>query len=71
MQEKYDLLEIIEEGEFGKTYKAKLKNTDELKVMKIMNKKKMIEDLGEDYFKNEFLKSFENMEICCTIMLIQ
>ena len=25
----------------------------------------MIGNLGEDYYKNEFLKSYENMEICC------
>ena len=39
MQDKYDLLEIIEDGAFGKKYKVKLKNTDELKVMEIKDKK--------------------------------
>ena len=64
MQEKYDLLEIIAEGKLGKAYKAKLKNTDEIKVMKIIDKKKTIENSGEDHF-NELLKSLEHMEICC------
>ena len=52
MQDKYDLLEIIDDGAFGKKYKAKLKSTGELKVMKILDKKKMIEISGEDFFKN-------------------
>ena len=64
MLEKYDLLEIIEEGPLEKIYKAKLKNTDELKAVKIIDKKKVIENSGEDYVKN-LLKSYENMEICC------
>ena len=65
MQDKYDLLEIIEDGAFEKKYKAKLKNTDELRVMKKKDKKNIIDNLGEDYYKNKFLKSYENMEICC------
>jgi len=65
MQDKCDLLEIIEDGSFRKKYKAKLKNTDELKVMEIICKKNFIDNLGEDYYKNEYLKSYENMEICC------
>ena len=64
MLEKYDLLEIIEEGPLEKIYKSKLKNTDELKAVKIIDKKKVIENSGEDYVKN-LLKSYENMEICC------
>ena len=40
MEEKYDLLEIIDEDAFGKIYKAKLKNTDELRAIKIIDKKK-------------------------------
>ena len=32
--------------------------------MKIINKNMIINTLGEDYYKNVFLKSFENMEIC-------
>ena len=40
MEEKYDLLEMIEEDGFGNTYKAKLKNTEELRAMKIIDKKK-------------------------------
>ena len=65
MQDKYDLLEIIEDGAFEKKYKAKLKNTDELRVMEKKDKKNIIDNLGEDYYKNKFLKSYENMEICC------
>jgi serine/threonine protein kinase len=66
MKEKYDLLQIIGYDGFGKIYKAKLKNTDELKAVKIIDKKKMIQDSGgEDYFKDEFSKNLENMEICC------
>ena len=34
MEEKYDLLEIIDEDAFGKIFKVKLKNTDEFKAMK-------------------------------------
>jgi serine/threonine protein kinase len=40
MKEKYDLLQIIGYDGFGKIYKAKLKNTDELKAVKIIDKKK-------------------------------
>ena len=65
MEEKYDLLEIIDEDAFGKIYKAKLKNTDELRAIKIIDKKKMIEECNEDFFQSEFSKSLENMEICC------
>ena len=36
MEEKYDLIEIIRDDDvYGKTYKAKLKNTEELRAMKI------------------------------------
>ena len=57
MIEKYDLLEIIGEDTFGKIYKAKLKNTDELRAVKIIDRKKMKENSGgEDYFKTEFSK---------------
>jgi len=65
MEEKYDLLEIIDEGAFEKTYKAKLKNTDELKAFKIINKKLMKEKCGKDYYQTDFSKFLENMEICC------
>ena len=64
MKEKYDVLETIEQGDYLNQYKVKLKNTDELKIMKIINKNMIINTLGEDYYKNVFLKSFENMEIC-------
>ena len=64
MEEKYDLLEMIEEDGFGNTYKAKLKNTEELRAMKIIDKKKMIEKCDEDFFLSELSKSLENMEIC-------
>ena len=64
MKDKYDFYEIIEDGEFEKKYKVKLKNTDELKVMKIIDKKKYLDDFGEDYYKNKLLKSYEYMEIC-------
>ena len=40
MQDKYDLLEIIGDGICEKKYKAKLKSTGELKLMKIVDKKK-------------------------------
>ena len=63
MNEKYDLLEKISEDTFGKIYKAKLKNTDEFRAIKIINKQSMI-DLGEDFYE-DFLKSFYIMEICC------
>jgi len=63
MNEKYDLLEKISEDTFGKLYKAKLKNTDELRAIKIINKQSMI-DLGEDFYE-DFLKSFYIMDICC------
>ena len=49
MKDKYDFYEIIEDGPIEKNYKAKLKNTDELKVMEIKDKKKLIGNLGEDY----------------------
>ena len=63
MNEKYDILEKISEDAFGKVYKAKLKNTDELRAIKIINKKSMI-DIGGDFYA-DVLKSFYNMEICC------
>ena len=64
MKEKYDEEETIEQGDYLNQYKVKLKNTDELKIMKIINKNMIINTLGEDYYKNLFLKFFENMEIC-------
>ena len=65
MKEKYDLLELISEDEFDKLYKAKLKNTEEFRAIKIINKNSMIEEIGEEYFQNVLKKSFENMALCC------
>jgi serine/threonine protein kinase len=64
MKEKYELLEKIDEDTFGIVYKAKLKNADELRAIKIINKQSMI-DIGEDFFQDVMLKSFDNMTICC------
>ena len=63
MKEKYDLLEKISEDTFGKLYKAKVKNTGELRAIKILDKYRMI-DYGDDFYQDILLKSFYNMTIC-------
>ena len=64
MKEKYELFFKIDSDSFGNLYKAKLKNADELRAIKIINKKAMI-DIGENFFQDVMLKSFDNMTICC------
>ena len=65
MKEKYDLLEKIREDAFGIIYKAKLKNTDELREIKIINKQKLIDRIPKEYEHHLFLNNLENMTICC------
>ena len=64
MKEKYELLNKIDSDSFGNVYKAKLKNADELRAIRIINKKAMI-DIGGNFFQDVILKSFDNMTICC------
>ena len=64
MKEKYDLLDKIRGDAFGIIYKAKLKNTDELREIKIINKQKFI-DLSKEYVDQLCLNNLENMTICC------
>ena len=63
MKEKYDLLEEITEDTFWKLYKAKVKNTGELRAIKILDKLTMI-DFGDNFYQDILLKSFYNMTIC-------
>ena len=63
MKEKYDLLEKIDEDGFGFIYKAKLKSTNDLRAIKIANKKSMKDK--QEFFEKLFLNAKENMTICC------
>ena len=64
MKEKYDLLETISEGGFGILYKAKLKSTNELRAIRIINKKAMIDKLEKEFVDKLFLNEKDNMTIC-------
>ena len=47
----YDIIKKLGEGGFGTVYEAKLKNTEELRAIKVIDKKKII-----DIFRNENLR---------------
>ena len=65
MKEKYDLLEEIRKDTFGVIYKSKLKNTDEMRTIKIITKTNWANKLGKDYAHELCLRNLENMTICC------
>ena len=65
MKEKYDLLEEIRKDAFGVIYKSKLKNTDEMRAIKIIPKTTFVNNLGREYAHEAFLSNLENMTICC------
>ena len=65
MKEKYDLLDKIRGDAFGIIYKAKLKYNDELREIKIINKKNLINNLGKEKANDFFNHNLENMTICC------
>ena len=65
MKEKYDLLEEIRKELFGVIYKSKLKNTDEMRAIKIIPKTTFVNNLGREYAHEAFLSNLENMTICC------
>ena len=54
----YDIIEKIGEGGFGIVYKVKLKNTNEFRAIKVINKEKII-----DGFVNENLRKPNEEEI--------
>ena len=68
----YDIIKKIGEGGFGIVYEAKIKNTEELRAIKVIDKKKIIdtfisENLGKPNEKemktliNGFINEIENM----------
>ena len=70
----YDIIKKIGEGGFGIVYEAKIKNTEELRAIKVIDKKKIIdtfisENLGkpnEEEMKtliNGFINEIENMKL--------
>ena len=57
-REYYDIIKELGEGGFGIVYETKLKNTEELRAIKVINKSKII-----DSFKNENLREPNEEEI--------
>ena len=71
----YDIIDVIGNGGFGIIYKGKIKNTNDLRAIKVMNFDKIKECLLIKYNANEieqqlqlciqgFINEFENMKIC-------
>ena len=72
---KYEILNKIAKGGFGEVYKAKIKNTDELRAIKFINKESIKDNLKNEYnsndieiafneFQNKLLNEIKYMEIC-------
>ena len=72
---KYEILNKIAKGGFGEVYKAKIKNTDELRAIKFINKESIKDNLRNEYnsndieiafneFQNKLLNEIKYMEIC-------
>ena len=71
----YDIIDVIGFGGFGLIYKARAKNTNDLRAIKIMNFDKIKECLLIKYKANEinqqlqkciegFINEFKNMKAC-------
>jgi len=72
---KYEILNLIAEGGFGKVYKAKIKETGELRAIKLISKANIKKSLRNQYntndiegafneFQNRLLDEIKYMEIC-------
>ena len=57
-EQKYELLDEIGRGSFGKVYKAKVKGKDEYRAIKIIDKNKIKKALRNDLFKQDVEKEY-------------
>ena len=59
---KYEILNKIAKGGFGEVYKAKIKNTDELRAIKFINKESIKDNLKNEYNSNDIEIAFNEFQ---------
>ena len=60
----YDIEKKIGTGSFGKVFKAKIKDKEEYVAIKIIDKEKIKENLREQYFTEDIMNEYNNIEKC-------
>ena len=74
-KEYYEIIELIDSGEYGYVYKGREKSTKELRAIKVISLEKIQENLLSQYETNEiekqlklcingFIEEYNNMKIC-------
>ena len=60
----YMILKKIGTGSFGKVFKSKIKDKEEYVAIKIIDKEKIKENLREQYFTEDIMNEYNNIEKC-------
>ena len=60
---KNEILNLIAKGGYGEIYKVKIKNTGELRAIKLINKVNIRENLRNEYNSNDIEEAFEEFQM--------